>query len=105
MDDQLDHLLESEERLCVWTAWLGRTLEGSVNTSLWHGDPHVFFFDANDGEVYAIERNDSSLRYAQAGALKGRLCMSISTTTSASMPSTMCRRCSTCSPSEVVRLF
>jgi hypothetical protein len=51
MDDQLDDLLESEERLHVWTAWLGRTLEGTVNTSLWRGDPHVFFFETDDGEV------------------------------------------------------
>ena len=62
MDDQLDDLLESEERLRVWTAWLNRTLEGTVNTSLWRGDPHVFFFETDDGEVYAIERNDPSLR-------------------------------------------
>jgi hypothetical protein len=69
MDDQLDDLLESEERLRLWTAWLGRTLEGTVNTALWRGDPDVFFFEADDGEVYAIERNDPSLRVELVSAL------------------------------------
>jgi hypothetical protein len=36
--------------------------KGTVNTSLWRGDPHVFFFETDDGEVYAIERHDPSLR-------------------------------------------
>jgi len=62
MAEELDELLESEERLRVWTAWLGRAVEGTVTTSLWRGDPYVFFFEADDGEVYAIERNDPSLR-------------------------------------------
>jgi hypothetical protein len=50
MDDELDELLESEERLRVWTAWLGRTLEGTVNTALWRGDSSVFFFETDDAE-------------------------------------------------------
>jgi hypothetical protein len=62
MDDQLDDLLESERRLRVCTMWLAQPLEGYVNTSLWRGDPDVFFFEADDGEVYEIERNDPSLR-------------------------------------------
>jgi hypothetical protein len=62
MDDYLDTLIESEQRLRVCTAWLGRTLEGSVNTSLWRGRPDVFFFETDDGEVYALERGDPSLR-------------------------------------------
>ena len=62
MDDDLDGLPESERRLRVYAAWLGRTLEGTVNTSLWRGDPDVFFFETDDGEVYALERNDPSLR-------------------------------------------
>ena len=62
MDEELDDLLESEERLRVYTAWLGRTLEVPVNATLWRGDPDVFFFETDDGEVYAIERSDPSLR-------------------------------------------
>ena len=69
MDDDLDTLIESERRLRVYTAWLGRTLEGAVNTSLWRGHPDVFFFETDDGEVYAIERNDPSLRVELAGAV------------------------------------
>jgi hypothetical protein len=61
MDDELDELLESGQRLRVSVAWLPQPLEGHVNTSLWRGDPHMFFFEADDGEVYAIERNDPSL--------------------------------------------
>jgi len=61
MHDDLDTLIESEQRLRVYTAWLGRALEGSVNTSLWRGHPNVFFFETDDGEVYAIERHDPSL--------------------------------------------
>jgi hypothetical protein len=33
-----------------------------VNGQLWRGDPDAFFLEADDGEVYAIECNDSSLR-------------------------------------------
>ena len=62
MEDELDEVLESERRLRVSTSWLGRPLEGYVNTSLWRGDPAVFFFETDDGEVYAIERDDPSLR-------------------------------------------
>jgi hypothetical protein len=61
MDDELDEVLESERRLRICTSWLGRPLEGYVNTSLWRGDPTVFFFETDDGEVYAIERDDPSL--------------------------------------------
>jgi hypothetical protein len=43
MDEELDELPESEQRLRVWTAWLGRTLEGTINTALWRGDEDVFF--------------------------------------------------------------
>ena len=68
MDEELDDLLESEERLRVYTAWLGRALEGTVNTALWRGDPDVFFFETADGEVYAIERDDPSLRVELASA-------------------------------------
>ncbi len=68
MDDQLNDLLESERRLRICTMWLGQPLEGTVNTSLWRGDPYVFFFETDDGEVYAIERNDPSLRVELVGA-------------------------------------
>jgi hypothetical protein len=62
MQDYLDDLIASEQRLRICTAWLGRWLEGYVNTSLWRGDPDIFFFETDDGEVYAIERDDPSLR-------------------------------------------
>jgi hypothetical protein len=68
MDDQLDELLESEERLRVWTGWLGRSLEGYINSRLWRGDPDTFFFETDDGEVYAIERHDPSLHIELVGA-------------------------------------
>jgi hypothetical protein len=68
MDDDLDTLIESERHLRVYTTWLGRTLEGSVNTSLWRGHPYVFFFETDDGEVYAIELSDPSLHVELVGA-------------------------------------
>jgi hypothetical protein len=68
MDEELDNLLESDERLRIYTAWLGRMLEGTVNTALWRGDPNVFYFETDDGEVYAIERHDASLRLELADA-------------------------------------
>lgn len=43
-------------------AWLAQPIEGSITTSLWWGEPDVFFFETDDGEVYAIERNDPSLQ-------------------------------------------
>jgi hypothetical protein len=68
MDEERDNLLESDERLRIYAAWLGRMLEGTVNTTLWRGDPNVFYFETDDGEVYAIERNDPSLRLELADA-------------------------------------
>jgi hypothetical protein len=62
MDQELDNLLESEERLRVSVAWLTQPIEGYINSQLWRGDPDVFYLKADDGEVYAIERNDPSLR-------------------------------------------
>jgi hypothetical protein len=62
MDEELDDLLESEERLRVSVAWLTRPIEGYITSRLWRGAPDVFFLEADDGEVYAIERNDPSLR-------------------------------------------
>ena len=61
MNDELDELLESDARLRVSAAWLPRPIEGSGNGQRWRGDPDVFFFETDDGEVYAIERNDPSL--------------------------------------------
>jgi hypothetical protein len=58
----LDDLLESEQRLRVSAAWLARPIEGYINGQLWRGDPDVFFLEADDGEVYALERTDPSLR-------------------------------------------
>ena len=62
MDDDLDELLESDERLRVFAAWLPHPIEGCINAQLWRGDPDVFFLEADDGEVYALERADPSLR-------------------------------------------
>jgi hypothetical protein len=67
--NELDELLESEARLRVSAAWLRAPVEGFVNGQLWRGDEDVFFLEADDGEVYAIERNDPSLRVELAGAL------------------------------------
>jgi hypothetical protein len=58
----LDELLDSEQCLRVSVAWLARPVEGYVNSWLWRGDPDLIFFEADDGEVYAINRNDLSLR-------------------------------------------
>jgi len=62
MDDELADLLESEQRLRVFAAWLPQPLEGHVNTSLWRGDPDVLFFEGDDGEVYALDGADPRLR-------------------------------------------
>ena len=62
MDAELDELLESEGRLRVSADWLNQPIEGYITSQLWRGDPNVFFLEADDGEVYAIERNDPSLR-------------------------------------------
>jgi hypothetical protein len=61
MDDEIEDLLESGARLRVSASWLPQPIEGYVNRSLWRGDPYVFFFQTDDGEVYAIERHDPSL--------------------------------------------
>jgi hypothetical protein len=68
VDEELDDLLESEERLRVFAAWLRQPIEGYITSQLWRGDPDVFFLEADDGEVYAIERNDPSLHIELAGA-------------------------------------
>ena len=68
MDDELEDLLESGERLRVSAAWLPQPIEGHLNTSLWRGNPGVFFFEADDGQVYAIERNDPILCVERASA-------------------------------------
>jgi hypothetical protein len=60
--DNLDELLDSEQRLRIWADWLGRSIEGTVSWQLWRGDVRMFFFEADDGEVYAFERADVSLR-------------------------------------------
>jgi len=68
MDDELDEMLESAARLRISVSWLPQPIEGQVNTSLWRSDPLVFYFEADDGEVYAIERADPSLRVELARA-------------------------------------
>ena len=62
MDEKLDDLLEGEERLRVFATWLKQPIEGYITSQLWRGDKDVFSLEADDGEVYAIECNDSSLR-------------------------------------------
>jgi hypothetical protein len=62
MDNDIDDLLASEHRLRVYAAWLAQPIEGFINSQLWRGDPSVFFLEADDGEVYALERTDPSLR-------------------------------------------
>jgi hypothetical protein len=52
----------------VFVAWLAQPIEGYVNSRLWRGDPDVFFLEADDGEVYALERTDPSLRVEQVRA-------------------------------------
>jgi hypothetical protein len=59
--NELDELLESDARLRVSAAWLRAPVEGFVNGQLWRGDEDVFFLEADDGEVYALERSDPSL--------------------------------------------
>ena len=61
MDDELDELLESERRLRVSAAWLRHSIEGRVTYQVWQSDPNVFFLEADDGEVYALDRNDPTL--------------------------------------------
>jgi hypothetical protein len=62
MDEELDDLLECEERPRVSVAWLPGPVEGSVTNQVWQSDPNVFFLEADDGEVDALERTDPSLR-------------------------------------------
>jgi hypothetical protein len=62
MDEDLDDLLESGGRLRVSAAWLREPIEGYVEHCLWWGDPNVFFFQTDDGEVYVLQRTDPSLR-------------------------------------------
>jgi hypothetical protein len=68
MDEKLDDLLESERRLRVAAAWLRQPIEGYINCQLWRGDPNVFFLETDDGEVYALDRTDPSLRVELVGA-------------------------------------
>jgi hypothetical protein len=68
MDEELDDLLESGRRLRVSAAWLAQPIEGYINRQLWRGDPNVFFLEADDGEVYALERIDPTLRVELVGA-------------------------------------
>jgi hypothetical protein len=68
MDAELDELLECEGRLRVSAAWLPGPVEGYVTNQVWQSDPNVFFLEADDGEVYALERSDPSLRVALVSA-------------------------------------
>jgi hypothetical protein len=54
------------ERLRISAAWLPQPIEGHVNGRLWRGDPAVFFLEADDGRVYPIEWDDSSLSVERA---------------------------------------
>ena len=61
MNELLDDLLESERRLRIAAAWLREPIEGRVTYQIWQSDPNVFFLEADDGEVYALERSDPTL--------------------------------------------
>jgi hypothetical protein len=39
-----------------------------VNTRLWRADPHTFFLETDDHEVYALDRRDPSLQITIADA-------------------------------------
>ena len=67
MNDELDDMLESQERLRVSVAWLTQPIEGRVTYQVWQSDPNIFFFETDDGEVYAIERHDPSLHVELVG--------------------------------------
>jgi hypothetical protein len=60
--NELDELRECEARLRMSAAWLRAPVEGHANGQLWRGDEDVSFLEADDGEVYAFERSDPSLR-------------------------------------------
>jgi hypothetical protein len=64
MDEAIEDLIESGQRLRVHATWLAAPIEGHVDTRLWHADPYTFFLETDDGEVYAIERTDPSLQVA-----------------------------------------
>jgi hypothetical protein len=68
MDDTIDDLIESGQRLWVYTTWLPRGIEGHVNDRLWRADPETFFLETDDHEVYTLDRRDPSLRITIAGA-------------------------------------
>ena len=45
MDEAIEALLDSGQRLRVATAWLQRFLAGQVQTRSWHGDPDTFILE------------------------------------------------------------
>ncbi|HEY3230382.1 MAG TPA: hypothetical protein VGJ87_14265 [Roseiflexaceae bacterium] len=61
MNEAIEDLIESGERLRVYTAWLKRFIEGHVNTRIWHGDPDTFILETNTGESFYLSRTDPSL--------------------------------------------
>ena len=68
MDDAIDNLIESGQRLRVYTTWLPQGIEGRVNDRLWRADPHIFFLETDEHEVYALDRRDPSLQLTIADA-------------------------------------
>jgi hypothetical protein len=62
MDEAIEDLIESGQRLRVYTTWLPRGIEGCVNDRLWRADPDTFFLETDDHEVYALDRRDPRLR-------------------------------------------
>ena len=69
MDNTIDDLIESGQRLRVYTTWLPRGIEGHVNDRLWRADPETFFLETDDHEVYTLDRRDPSLRIMIADVL------------------------------------
>ena len=69
MDDTIDDLIESGQRLRVYTAWLPRGIEGNINDRLWRADPETFFLETDDQKGYTLDRRDPSLRITIADAL------------------------------------
>jgi hypothetical protein len=68
MDDTIDDLIESGQRLRVYTTWLPHGIEGRVNDRIWRADPHSFFPETDDHEVYALDRRDPSPQMTIADA-------------------------------------
>jgi hypothetical protein len=61
MDEAIETLLDSGQRLRVATAWLQRFIEGQVQTRIWHGDPDTFILETDTGACFYLSRTDPRL--------------------------------------------